>query len=150
MQEIAVKTRGRPLLVGEYDIDIQTYNKALRKAGTPASVPVVLADAEGVKTARNISSLLKYSGNHNQQLHRWSLSHRESLLVFFSSSRYLFLNSRTILSPKPCSKSGLNFLTAAELPCSAAKQAEWYIAVLCGLSEAEWCNQYGCIPFSMH
>ena len=45
VKKIAVKTRGRPLLVGEFDIDIQTYIKALRKAGTPVSVPVVLAAA---------------------------------------------------------------------------------------------------------
>ena len=45
--QIAVKTRDRPLLVGEFDIDIQTYLKALRKAGTPVSFLAVLADAEG-------------------------------------------------------------------------------------------------------
>lgn len=54
VKEIAVKTRGRPLLVGEFDNDVQMYIKALRKAGTPVSVPVVLAAAEGVITARNI------------------------------------------------------------------------------------------------
>ena len=43
VKEIAVKNRGSPLLVGEFDSDIQMYIKALRKAGTPVSVPVVLA-----------------------------------------------------------------------------------------------------------
>ena len=43
VKEIAVKTRGRPLLVGEFDSDVQLYIKALRKAGTLVSVPVVLA-----------------------------------------------------------------------------------------------------------
>ena len=47
-------------------------------------------------------------------------------LAFFSSSRYFFLNKRTVLSPKPCSKS--DFLRAAELLCSAAYQP---IAALC-------------------
>ena len=32
VKEIAVKTRGHPLLVGEFDIDFQTYIKALSKA----------------------------------------------------------------------------------------------------------------------
>ena len=50
-------------LVGEFDSDVQMYIKALRKAGTPVSVPVVLAAAEGVLTARNRSALLKYGGH---------------------------------------------------------------------------------------
>ena len=55
VKEISVKTRGRPLLLGEFDSDVKMYIKALRKAGTPVSVPVVLAAAEGVITARNMS-----------------------------------------------------------------------------------------------
>ena len=50
------------VLVGEFDVDIQTYIRALRKAGTPVSVPVVLAATEGVITAKNRSALLKYGG----------------------------------------------------------------------------------------
>ena len=73
VKEIAVKTRGRPLLVGEFDIDIQTYVRALRKAGTPVSVPVVLAAAEGVITARNRSALLKYGG-HMELGQPWAVS----------------------------------------------------------------------------
>ena len=72
MKEIAVKTRGRPLLVGEFDVDIQTYIRALRKAGTPVSVPVVLAAAEGVITA-NRSALLKY-GDHIELGRPWAVS----------------------------------------------------------------------------
>ena len=59
VKEISVKTLGRPLLVGEFDSDVQMYIKALRKAGTPVSVPVVLAAAEDVIMARNRSALLK-------------------------------------------------------------------------------------------
>ena len=72
VKEIAVKTRGRPLLVGEFGVDIQTYIKALRKAGTPVSVPV-LAAAEGVITARNRSALLKYGG-HIELGRPWAVS----------------------------------------------------------------------------
>lgn len=63
VKEIAVKTRGRPLLVGEFDSDVQLYIKALRKAGTPVSIPMVLAAAEGVISARNRSALSKYGGH---------------------------------------------------------------------------------------
>ena len=49
--------------MGEFDSDVQMYIKALKKAGTPVSVPVVLAAAEGVITARNRSALLKYGGH---------------------------------------------------------------------------------------
>ena len=73
VKEIAVKARGRPLLVGEFDADIQSYINALRKAGTPVSVPVVLAAAEGVITARNRSALLKYGG-HIELGRPWAVS----------------------------------------------------------------------------
>ena len=33
VKEISVKTRGRPLLLGEFDSDVKMYIKALRKAG---------------------------------------------------------------------------------------------------------------------
>ena len=73
VKEIAVKNRGRPLLVEEFDSDIQMYIKALRKAGTPVSVPVVLAASEGVITARNRSALLKYGG-HIELGRPWAIS----------------------------------------------------------------------------
>ena len=63
VKEISVKTRGRRLLLGEFDSDVKMYIKALRKAGTPVSAPVVLAAAEGVITAKNRSVLLKYGGH---------------------------------------------------------------------------------------
>ena len=45
---------------------------------------------------------------------------RFSLVAFFNSSKYRFLKARTVLSPKPPSKSSLNFFTATALPFSAA------------------------------
>ena len=51
--KIANKRRGRPLLLGDVDKEVQTYIRALRKAGTPISAPVVLAAAEGIITAHN-------------------------------------------------------------------------------------------------
>ena len=73
VKEISVKTRGRPLLVREFDSNVQMYIKALRNAGTPVSVPVVLAAAEGVITARNRSALLKYGG-HIELGRPWAVS----------------------------------------------------------------------------
>lgn len=73
VMEIPVKNRDFPVLVGEFDSDIQMYIKALRKAGTPVSVPVVLAASEGVITARNRSALLKYSG-HIELGRPWAVS----------------------------------------------------------------------------
>ena len=60
MKKIAAKTCGRPLLLGELDSDVQQYMNALRNAGTPVNVPVVLAAAEGVMMLKNWSLLLKY------------------------------------------------------------------------------------------
>ena len=51
--KITNKPHGRPLLLGDFDKDVQAYIKALRKAGTPISAPVVLAAAEGIITAWN-------------------------------------------------------------------------------------------------
>ena len=72
VNEISAKVRGRPLMLGEFDIDLQTYIKALRKAGTPVSIPVVIAAAEGVITARKKSALLKYGG-HIQLGQPWAV-----------------------------------------------------------------------------
>ena len=56
-------------------VDIQTYIKTIRKAGTPVSVPVVLAAAEGVilVTTRNRYALLKYGG-HIELGRPWAIS----------------------------------------------------------------------------
>ena len=73
VKKIDTKPRGRPLLLGELDSDVQTYIKALRKAGTPVSVPIVLAAAEGVVTARDRSLLLEYGG-HIELNRPWAVS----------------------------------------------------------------------------
>ena len=62
VKKIAAKTRGRLLLLGELDVDVQQCMKTRGKAGTPVSVPVVLAAAEGVIMAKNQSLLSKYGG----------------------------------------------------------------------------------------
>ena len=61
--------------MGEFDSDVQMYMyiKVLRKAGTPVSVPVVLVAAEGVITARNRSTLLKYD-DHIELGRPWAVS----------------------------------------------------------------------------
>ena len=48
--KIANKPCGRPLLLGDF---VQDYIRALRKADTPISVPVVIAASEGIIIARN-------------------------------------------------------------------------------------------------
>ena len=73
VKRIAAKTRGSPLLLGEFDSDVQAYIKALGKAGTPVNVPVVLAAAEGVIIAKNRSLLLKYGG-HIELNRPWTVS----------------------------------------------------------------------------
>lgn len=73
VKKITAKIRGRPLLLGEFDSDVQMYIKALRKAGTPISVPVVLAAAEGVIMAKNRSILLK-NGGHIELNRPWAVS----------------------------------------------------------------------------
>ena len=71
--KIAINPRGRPLLLGEFDKDVQTYLRALRKAGTPVSAPVILAAADGVITANNRSLLSKYGG-HIELNRPWAVS----------------------------------------------------------------------------
>ena len=51
VKSIASRKRGRPLTLGDVDTKVQAYIKALRKAGTPVNVNIVLAAAEGVVTA---------------------------------------------------------------------------------------------------
>lgn len=63
MSEIATKPCGRPLLLGKLDEDVQSYIKALRKAGAPINVSVVLAASNGVISAKNRSLLLSHGGH---------------------------------------------------------------------------------------
>ena len=62
VKSIPSKKRGRPLTLVEIDKEVQAYIKALRKAGTPVSIQVVLAAAEGVVTAMNITLLQSNRG----------------------------------------------------------------------------------------
>ena len=48
MDKIPSLRHGRPLSLGELDKEVQSYIKALRAAGTPATVPVILAATEGI------------------------------------------------------------------------------------------------------
>ena len=60
---IESKKRGRPLTLGELDSDVQTYIRGLRKAGTPVNLPVIVAGATGIVTAKD-RSLLAENGGH--------------------------------------------------------------------------------------
>ena len=48
VKSIASRKQGRPLTLGDVDTKVQAYIKALRKAGTPVNVNIVLATAERV------------------------------------------------------------------------------------------------------
>ena len=52
-----VKKTSRPLTSGEIDGDVLNYVKSLRATGTPISVPIVLAAAEGIVRAMNQTCL---------------------------------------------------------------------------------------------
>ena len=62
VKSIASRKRGRPLTLGDVDTKAQAYIKALRKAGTPVNVNIVLAAAEGVVTAVDRTLLKKNGG----------------------------------------------------------------------------------------
>ena len=55
--------RGRLLAIRDLDKDVQAYLKALRRAGTPVSVPLILAGATGLVIAK-YRTLLKEHGGH--------------------------------------------------------------------------------------
>ena len=59
VKSIASRKRGCPLTLREVDTKVQAYIKALRKAGTPVNVNIVLAAAEGVVTAVDRTLLKK-------------------------------------------------------------------------------------------
>ena len=61
--KIPSKKTGRPLTLGEIDGDIQNYVKSLRATGTPTSVPIVLAAAEGIVRAMNQTFLAEHGGS---------------------------------------------------------------------------------------
>ena len=62
VRSIASRKQGCPLTLGDVDTKVQAYIKALRKAGTPVNVNIVLAAAEGVVTAVDRTLLKKNGG----------------------------------------------------------------------------------------
>ena len=64
-----------PLTLGVIDREVQAYSyiKALRKAGTPVSIQVVLAAAEGIVMARD-STLLRSNGGSIELKRSWAVS----------------------------------------------------------------------------
>ena len=73
VKSIASRKRGRPLTLGDVDTKVQAYIKALRKAGTPVNVNIVLAAAEGVVTAVD-RTLLKKNGGTIELKRTWAQS----------------------------------------------------------------------------
>ena len=56
------KKRGRSLILGDIDEDVQKFVKALRKAGTSATPAVVFAAATGTVTAKEETFLKEHGG----------------------------------------------------------------------------------------
>ena len=73
VRSTAYRKRGRPLTLGDVDTKVQAYIKALRKAGTPVNVNIVLAAAEGVFTAVD-RTLLKKNGGTIELKRPWTKS----------------------------------------------------------------------------
>ena len=61
------------MVLGDLDKDVQAYLKALRRAGTPVSVPLVLAAATGLVVAKD-RTLLKQHGGHLELKRSWGIS----------------------------------------------------------------------------
>ena len=71
---ISTRRRGRSLLLGSLDSDVQAYVRALRTARTPVNVQIVQTAAEGIVTACD-RTLLVENGGHIISLSRgWALS----------------------------------------------------------------------------
>ena len=62
VRSIASRKRGRPLTLGDMDTKVQAYIKALRKAGTPVNMNIILAAADGVVTAVDRTLLKRNEG----------------------------------------------------------------------------------------
>ena len=60
VKHIQSRKRGCSLTLGEVDMKVQAYIKALRKAGTPVNLNIVLAAAEGIVTAVDKTLLKTY------------------------------------------------------------------------------------------
>ena len=73
VKSIDSRKRGRPLTLGDVDTKVQAYIKALRKAGTPVNVNIILAAAEGVVTAVD-RTLVKKNGGTIELKRPWAQS----------------------------------------------------------------------------
>lgn len=62
VKSIVSRKQRHPLTLGDVDTKVQAYIKAMKKAGTPVNVNIVLAAAEGVITGVNRTLLEKYRG----------------------------------------------------------------------------------------
>lgn len=72
-KSIPNKKRRRPLTLEDIDREVQAHIKALRKAGTPVSIQVVLAAAEGIVMAKD-RTLLRSNGGTIELKHSWGVS----------------------------------------------------------------------------
>ena len=70
---IPSKMRDKPLPLEEMDRKVQKYIKALREAGTPVSLPLVMAAAKGIISSKD-RSLLAENGGHIALTTAWSTS----------------------------------------------------------------------------
>ena len=64
IKALETKERGRPLLLGvELDAAVQEYVRSLREANGVVNTIVVMAVAEGIISARNVSKLSSHGGH---------------------------------------------------------------------------------------
>lgn len=67
------KKRGKPLLMGDFDDDVQRHIRAIRDAGGAVNRTIVIATARGVIHARN-RALLAENGGHIHLTRGWAAS----------------------------------------------------------------------------
>jgi len=73
IDKIPSKRRGRPKLLGDYDVQVQQFVKALQQSGTVVTPRVVIAAAEGIVSANNKDLLASNGGNVNLKK-TWAVS----------------------------------------------------------------------------
>ena len=73
VKAIPAGKRGRLLLLGELDKDVQKYISALRDAGVAIGTKITIAAAEGIVMAHNRSLLVQHGG-HIELTRDWALS----------------------------------------------------------------------------
>jgi len=64
VKALPTKTQGRPLLLGqELDKDVKDYISAMRTVGGVVNMAIVMAAAEGIISARNVTKLSSHGGH---------------------------------------------------------------------------------------